>query len=109
MQAQGKGLVVRVGIALAFLVPLVVACGDAESPQAPKNGPESVRKTSARPTLRVRASVGSTATVAAQGRFRPFAPQGQENDAGLCYPTCQAGYYGVGPVGWRVLPRRLRR
>jgi hypothetical protein len=25
-------------------------------------------------------------------------------DAGLCYPACQAGYYGVGPVCWQSCP-----
>jgi len=30
---------------------------------------------------------------------------GQENDAGLCYPQCRAGYDGVGPVCWTGAPR----
>src|SRR5271170_7621512 len=25
---------------------------------------------------------------------------GQENDAGLCYKKCAAGYHGIGPVCW---------
>ena len=25
---------------------------------------------------------------------------GEEQDAGLCYPTCNSGFYGVGPVCW---------
>jgi hypothetical protein len=25
----------------------------------------------------------------------------RENDAGLCYPRCSEGYYGVGPVCWK--------
>lgn len=31
-------------------------------------------------------------------------PEGQENDAGLCYPKCREGYKGVGPVCWGVCP-----
>jgi hypothetical protein len=27
---------------------------------------------------------------------------GHENDAGLCYPKCRAGYRGVGPVCWAI-------
>ena len=26
---------------------------------------------------------------------------GKQNDAGLCYPYCNQGFYGVGPVCWR--------
>ncbi len=26
---------------------------------------------------------------------------GKENDAGLCYPKCSEGFYGVGPVCWK--------
>ncbi len=29
---------------------------------------------------------------------------GKENDAGLCYPKCSAGYTGVGPVCWAAAP-----
>ncbi len=29
---------------------------------------------------------------------------GKQWDAGLCYPTCAAGYTGVGPVCWQVCP-----
>jgi hypothetical protein len=29
---------------------------------------------------------------------------GEENDAGLCYPTCSSGYDGVGPVCWQRCP-----
>jgi hypothetical protein len=29
---------------------------------------------------------------------------GQSYDAGLCYPSCQSGYNGVGPVCWGVCP-----
>jgi len=38
--------------------------------------------------------------------FLPFGfkedtcPPGWENDAGLCYPKCEAGYHGVGPACW---------
>jgi hypothetical protein len=31
-------------------------------------------------------------------------PAGQESDAGLCYPRCEAGYDGVGPVCWAGVP-----
>jgi hypothetical protein len=27
-------------------------------------------------------------------------PAGKEYQAGLCYPTCNSGYHGVGPVCW---------
>ncbi len=30
--------------------------------------------------------------------------EGEEEDAGLCYKTCPAGYYGVGPVCWKSSP-----
>lgn len=30
--------------------------------------------------------------------------EGQDLDAGLCYPKCKAGYYGVGPVCWESCP-----
>jgi hypothetical protein len=29
----------------------------------------------------------------------------QERDAGLCYPGCDAGYHGVGPVCWKQPPQ----
>lgn len=29
-------------------------------------------------------------------------PSGFENDAGLCYPACEAGFKGVGPVCWAI-------
>ena len=29
---------------------------------------------------------------------------GQQYDAGLCYPACAPGYYGVGPVCWQSCP-----
>ncbi|WP_437673225.1 hypothetical protein [Sorangium sp. So ce131] len=29
---------------------------------------------------------------------------GEQYDAGLCYPTCASGYYGVGPVCWQSCP-----
>ena len=29
----------------------------------------------------------------------------KENDAGLCYDKCKAGYYGVGPVCWSEVPK----
>ena len=32
---------------------------------------------------------------------------GKEEDAGLCYPPCQAGYHGVGPVCWQNCPPGL--
>ena len=38
------------------------------------------------------------------GRFRSWCPPGEENDAGLCYPECDHGYYGVGPVCWQHCP-----
>ena len=31
-------------------------------------------------------------------------PSGQDEDAGLCYPPCTTGYYGVGPVCWENCP-----
>jgi hypothetical protein len=31
-------------------------------------------------------------------------PQGSELNGALCYPRCQAGYYGVGPVCWQSCP-----
>lgn len=31
-------------------------------------------------------------------------PVGQDYDAGLCYPQCKSGYYGVGPVCWQGCP-----
>lgn len=31
-------------------------------------------------------------------------PAGQENNAGLCYPVCKAGFYGNGPVCWEATP-----
>jgi hypothetical protein len=30
-----------------------------------------------------------------------------EYDAGLCYPFCDKGYYGVGPVCWQSCPKRV--
>ena len=38
------------------------------------------------------------------GYFRSYCPPGMENDAGLCYEECEAGYYGVGPVCWQYCP-----
>jgi len=39
-------------------------------------------------------------------------PKGQEKDAGLCYPTCEAvgknGWNGVGPVCWQDCPSGFR-
>jgi hypothetical protein len=39
-------------------------------------------------------------------------PKGQEKDAGLCYPTCEAigkeGWKGVGPVCWQGCPSGFR-
>lgn len=29
---------------------------------------------------------------------------GKENDGGLCYPRCKAGYHGVGPTCWNDKP-----
>jgi hypothetical protein len=43
--------------------------------------------------------VGTVPTVCGSGR---------ELDAGLCYPTCQAGYNGVGPVCWQRCPSGFR-
>lgn len=34
----------------------------------------------------------------------PSCPSGYENQAGLCYKKCNAGYYGVGPVCWANIP-----
>jgi hypothetical protein len=34
----------------------------------------------------------------------PLCPDGQEYDAGLCYPKCDAGYNGIGPVCWAACP-----
>jgi len=31
-------------------------------------------------------------------------PAGQQSDGGLCYPVCEAGYTGVGPVCWTGAP-----
>jgi hypothetical protein len=31
-------------------------------------------------------------------------PAGTEKNGALCYPLCQAGYYGVGPVCWQSCP-----
>ena len=28
----------------------------------------------------------------------------EEYDAGLCYPPCEAGFFGVGPVCWEICP-----
>ena len=38
------------------------------------------------------------------GHVRSYCPPGKENDAGLCYPKCEEGYYGVGPVCWQYCP-----
>ncbi|TMQ08102.1 MAG: hypothetical protein E6J91_33945 [Deltaproteobacteria bacterium] len=43
--------------------------------------------------------VGTTPTVCGAGR---------ELDAGLCYPICQSGYHGVGPVCWQGCPNGFR-
>ncbi len=34
----------------------------------------------------------------------PPCEAGKEYDAGLCYPVCQTGYRGVGPVCWQQCP-----
>lgn len=34
-------------------------------------------------------------------------PVGQEKDAALCYPNCQTGYSGVGPVCWGECPENF--
>lgn len=31
-------------------------------------------------------------------------PQGQDEDASLCYPQCSEGYHGIGPVCWGSCP-----
>ena len=31
-------------------------------------------------------------------------PKGKEYNAGLCYPPCKSGYFGVGPVCWAHTP-----
>lgn len=41
---------------------------------------------------------------AAQSGTLPLCPDGQEYDAGLCYPKCQTGYNGIGPVCWSACP-----
>ncbi len=38
----------------------------------------------------------------------PDACPGQQQDAGLCYPWCASGYYGVGPVCWQACPSGYR-
>ena len=45
-----------------------------------------------------------------RGVGRPIhsCPDGEENDAGLCYPHCDEGYYGVGPVCWQYCPDGFR-
>ena len=35
----------------------------------------------------------------------PDCAPGKENNAGLCYKACNAGYYGVGPVCWAEAPK----
>ena len=35
-------------------------------------------------------------------------PDGQENDAALCYPKCSENFYGVGPVCWGSCPAGFR-
>ncbi|QJR16267.1 hypothetical protein [Usitatibacter palustris] len=51
---------------------------------------------------------GATCVKASVGRGVGTVPtscaQGQQNDAGLCYPNCKAGYSGVGPVCWGNCP-----
>lgn len=42
------------------------------------------------------------------GTFPTDCGPGMEYDAGLCYPKCQAGYVGVGPVCWRSCPAGYR-
>jgi Fascin domain len=42
------------------------------------------------------------------GTFPTDCGPGQEYDAGLCYPKCEAGYVGVGPVCWRSCPAGYR-
>lgn len=36
------------------------------------------------------------------GTIPSACPGGTERDGLLCYPNCQAGYYGVGPVCWQT-------
>ena len=38
------------------------------------------------------------------GTIPATCPAGQQNDAGLCYSQCQAGYTGIGPVCWAQPP-----
>jgi hypothetical protein len=38
------------------------------------------------------------------GTIPTTCPSGKVMDAGLCYPACGAGYYGVGPVCWQSCP-----
>ena len=42
------------------------------------------------------------------GTFPTDCGPGMEYDAGLCYPKCEAGYVGVGPVCWRSCPAGYR-
>lgn len=34
----------------------------------------------------------------------PGCPSDRDNNAGLCYSRCKAGYHGVGPVCWSIPP-----
>ena len=38
------------------------------------------------------------------GSIPTVCPEGREYDAGLCYPACESGYDGVGPVCWQDCP-----
>lgn len=42
------------------------------------------------------------------GKIPTGCPEGQENDAGLCYDKCRENYHGVGPVCWGVCPAGFR-
>ena len=42
------------------------------------------------------------------GTFPNVCGPNEDLDAGLCYPKCQAGYVGVGPVCWKSCPPGYR-
>jgi hypothetical protein len=42
------------------------------------------------------------------GTFPNICGPNEDLDAGLCYPKCQAGYVGVGPVCWKSCPPGYR-
>lgn len=42
------------------------------------------------------------------GTFPTTCGPNEDYDAGLCYPKCQAGYVGVGPVCWKSCPPGYR-